>query len=109
MAKYLPVNEIVKYSDSKDVLKTAFVQTNLRDAKSNFAGVEKETTDDSYYFDNTNALLFEQEKSGNALNFRVRYKNRILDGDLVINFANNFHRLFIEIADDLFDEIGKIN
>jgi hypothetical protein len=65
-----------------------------------FDGVERETINDSFYFDNNNTLLVQLEERDNQLNFKFKYKNRILDGSLVENFSKMYQRLFTYILDE---------
>ncbi|MDR0720910.1 MAG: AMP-binding protein, partial [Treponema sp.] len=50
-AKYLPINEIAGYMENKEALQIGFAQTNLRETGFMFDGVERETINDSFYFD----------------------------------------------------------
>jgi amino acid adenylation domain-containing protein len=104
-AKYLPINEIAGYLNNKDVLQIAFAQTNLRETQFAFNGVEKETINESFYFDNNNTLLIQFEEKGDQLNFKFKYKNQILDGGLVLNFSKMYQRLFVDILNSLLNEI----
>jgi hypothetical protein len=94
-AKYLPINEIAGYLENKEVLQIGFAQTNLRETEFMFDGVERQRINDSFYFDNNNTLLAQLEERNNQLNFKFKYKNRILDGKLVENFSKMYQRLFI--------------
>jgi amino acid adenylation domain-containing protein len=102
-AKYLPVNEITRRLENRDVLEIFFTQTNLRDTKLGFAGAEEESGS-SLILDMNSKLAFEQEEQDQRLGFRVRYKNRQLDRGLVEHFAEMYRNLFIDMANDLFKE-----
>ncbi|MDR3122169.1 MAG: AMP-binding protein [Treponema sp.] len=99
-AKYLPINEIAGYLENKEALQIGFAQTNLREARLAFDGVERETINDAFYFDNNNALLAQLEERDNQFNFKFKYKNRILDGKLVENFSKMYRRLFVDILNE---------
>jgi hypothetical protein len=108
-ARYLPVNEIAKYLDNKEVLDALFAQTSLRYNKFQFEGIDtdKEEIDESLCIDLIGSFVFEQEEKDNVLYFRLRYKNRIFDKNLIENFTGMYHNLFLQIAGDLFEEIEK--
>jgi amino acid adenylation domain-containing protein len=103
-AKYLPINEIAGYLGSKDSLEIGFAQANLQETRFAFNGVEKETINDHFNFVNNNTLLVQLEERDNRFNFKFRYKNQVLDGNLVSNFSKMYQRLFIDILNGLLDE-----
>jgi acyl-CoA synthetase (AMP-forming)/AMP-acid ligase II len=107
-AKYLPINEIAGYLENKETLQIAFAQTNLRETRFMFDGVEEETINDSFYFDNNNTLLAQLEERDNQFNFRFKYKNRVLDGNLVENFSKMYQRLFIDMLHEAMSEDADI-
>jgi amino acid adenylation domain-containing protein len=100
-AKYLPINEIAGYLENKEVLQIGFAQTNLRETEFMFDGVEGERINDSFYFDNNNTLMVQLEERGNQFNFKFKYKNRILDGNLVEKFSKMYQRLFVDILNEV--------
>lgn len=106
-ARYLPVNEIAKYLEDKGTLDAHFAQTSLRYNKYELDGIgaDKEETDESLCIDLIGSFVFEQEEKDNVLYFRLRYKNRIFDQQLIDNFTRMYRNLFLQIANDLFEEI----
>jgi surfactin family lipopeptide synthetase B/lichenysin synthetase B len=108
-ARYLPVNEIAKYLDNKGILDALFAQTSLRYNKFQFDGIDggQEETDESLCIDLIGSFVFEQEEKNNQLFYRLRYKNRIFDRELIENFTLMFKNLFLEIADDVLKEIEQ--
>jgi hypothetical protein len=106
-ARYLPVNEIAKYLDDKGILDVLFAQTALRYYKYGLDGVGREEPDESLCIDLNGSFVFEQEEKDNRLYFRLRYKNRIFDKELIENFTEMYQSLLLQIADDLLVEIDK--
>jgi amino acid adenylation domain-containing protein len=106
-ARYLPVNEIAKYLDNKEVLDALFAQTSLRYNKYQLEGIDREEPDESLCIDLNGSFVFEQEERDNKLYFRLRYKNRIFDKELIGNFTGMYNNLFLQIANDLLTEIDK--
>jgi amino acid adenylation domain-containing protein len=108
-AKYLPINEIAGYLENKEALQIAFAQTNLRETEIMFDGVARETINDSFYFDNNNTFLAQLEERDNQFNFKFKYKNRILDRNLVENFSKMYQRLFVDMLNELLSDDSGIS
>ena len=108
-AKYLPIHEIVQYTDNKNVLDIGFAQTFVRDVSLDIEGITLEKTNHEFQIDLVNTLLFEQEQGESKLNYRVKYNNNILDDESVYNFISLYKKLFSDILDDLVNNKGKRN
>lgn len=100
-AKYLPINEIVKFAADKSVLEMGFAQTFLRDHPIDLEGVCLEKVNHQFHIDLVNKLLFEQEEYESKLNYRIRYDDHVLDSELVKNFISMYIKLFNDILTDL--------
>jgi amino acid adenylation domain-containing protein len=106
-ARYLPVHEIAKYLESTDILEVLFAQTALRHYNYQFEGITREEPDESLCIDLNGSFVFEQEERENTLYFRLRYRNRLFDKELIENFTGMYHHLFLQIAHDVCAEIEK--
>ena len=103
-AIYLPISETLKFLPDRKILDVNFSQSGLRDSKFAFNGVEKETNNEDFFFDVSCTLLAQMEEQKNCLNFKFKYKNRILDDDLVLNFSKIYRKLFADILNGLLNE-----
>lgn len=96
-AKYLPVNEIVRYADNPNVLDVAFAQTFFRDHSTGFKGIKDDSVNHDFHIDLVSKLLFEQEEHNNRINYRVRFDQNILDADAVHQFVGLYQKLFDQV------------
>ena len=103
-ARYMPISDIHRFLDGKDVLQVAFANTS-RELYFSFNGVTKETNNERFYFDMSSSLLVLMEEKIDALHFWFKYKNQILDGKLVDNLATRFKRLFLDVTNSLIKEM----
>lgn len=112
---YYPIAEIIQ-EGNKRLLDVAFVQTNLKDKKFQFQGIEqveilKEFNIDSVapasFIDSASPLFFEQEIRSHQLNYRIRFDKSIIDESLLVTFINNYKSLFITVLEDLINSKDK--
>ena len=103
-AKYMPISDIHRFLDGKNVLQVAFANTS-RELYFNLNGTTKEINNERFYFDMSSMLLILMEEKKDALHFWFKYKNRILDGKLVDNLAVRYQRLFCDVTNSLIKEM----
>ncbi|WP_392564159.1 amino acid adenylation domain-containing protein [Orbus wheelerorum] len=96
-AKYLPINEIIRFGGDSSLLNIAFAQTFYRDHEAGLIDIKTESVNHNFQVDLASKLLFEQQEHNNKINYRVRFDSRILDEKLVKNFIHFYQQLFIDI------------
>lgn len=90
---------------NKQLLNVVFNQANFRLQTYRFDGVTQNSILDNFNMYLKDMLLFEQEEKEQTLHYQVRFDITQMDEFLVQQFANNFKRLFVEILDDLENNI----
>ncbi|WP_292010118.1 non-ribosomal peptide synthetase [Chryseobacterium sp.] len=108
-SKYLPVSDIIRYADDKNVLEIGFAQTFLRDEVLSFNEVKHEKSNHEFQIDLPATLLFEQEQHNNKLNYRVRYDRNVIDENRLTLFIEMYKKLFAEILTDLSAEKEELH
>jgi len=103
-ARYLPISDISQFLPDRKILDISFSQSSLRDSSLAFNGVEKETVNEDFFFDANCTLLAQMEELNNQLHFKFKYKNGILDDELVLKFSKIYQRLFGDILNGLLNE-----
>lgn len=101
-----PVNKIINH-EHKNLLQVMFAQTNLKDTPFNFIEVETIKINHDFNIDLPTNIIFELEKKESILNFRVRYNILKIDETILINFINQYKRLFLNILNDLSSGVNN--
>jgi amino acid adenylation domain-containing protein/non-ribosomal peptide synthase protein (TIGR01720 family) len=96
-AKYLPINDIVRYADNPNVLNVGFAQTFFRDHTGGLKNLRDGRVNHEFHIDLVNHLLFEQEEHDNKINYRVRFDRDVLDKHAVQRFVGLYQTLFNHI------------
>ncbi|PWN68629.1 hypothetical protein C1631_018305, partial [Chryseobacterium phosphatilyticum] len=100
-ARYLPIEELISYAPTSNILEFGFVQTSLKDVVIYYEGASNVVINNDLNVDLVGKLSFEQEVRDGQINYKVRYANQKLDRELIYNFVDIYKRLFIEILEDL--------
>lgn len=105
---YYPIANII-HESNKHLLDLCFIQTNFRNTEFKFNDLSEVEVLSELNVDSVpkETLLFEQELQERKLNYRVRYNKRTFDKSLLISFVKNYKKLFIEVLDDLAEEIDN--
>ncbi|WP_162034192.1 non-ribosomal peptide synthetase, partial [Chryseobacterium potabilaquae] len=106
-AHYLPIGELIQYASQLNILEFGFVQAVFKDIVIDYEGVSDIKINDELNIDLSGKIVFEQEIKDNQINYRVRYANSELNGELVSNFINMYKSLFIRVLNDLSE--GKVD
>ncbi|KFF74869.1 hypothetical protein HX13_12855 [Chryseobacterium sp. P1-3] len=102
-ARYLPIEELISYAPTSNILEFGFVQTSLKDVVIHYEGASNVIINSDLNVDLVGTLSFEQEVRDGQINYKVRYANQKLDAELITNFVEIYQRLFIEILEDLLE------
>ncbi|UHO38305.1 amino acid adenylation domain-containing protein [Chryseobacterium capnotolerans] len=102
-ARYLPIEELISYAPTSNILEFGFVQTSLKDVVIHYEGASNVLINNDLNVDLVGKLSFEQEVRDGQINYKVRYANQKLDAELISNFVETYQRLFIEILEDLLE------
>lgn len=104
---YYPIYSIIANAN-KDLLNVVFAETNLKDTRFNFIDAKTLNINSDFNIDLPTKLIFEQEVSGKALNFRVRYNILETDETILQNFINNYKQIFTNTLNDLVNNSNQL-
>lgn len=109
-AGHYPINDIVN-NINKDLLQVMFALTNLKDQTFNFIDVRTLKINSEFNIDLPTTIIFELERHGHTLNFKVHYNTLNIDERIINNFIQQYKILFLNILSDLAASITdkKVN
>ncbi len=102
-----PIYDILQES-IPNLLSVYFVQTNFKNTKFNFKGVEVISINHDFNIDISSTLVFEQDHK-NVCNYKVRYLKNKVDEKILKNFIGHFQDLFLKVLNNITNDDNTIN